>query len=192
MKQGHHNSIEFILGSYVLDRCQGISIMETSDCYHSIGEAVERKRVKEKLQRFSFSSKERRGILVTRDNWRGLVSALFDVKEFEARWIGWAGVNVLDEAGQRALTKAFAEKFAAYKRANQMFVDVVNEIYEEGDVVWCHDYYLMFLPKCLKDYNSQMKVGWFLHTPFPSSEIHRTLSSRSELLRAVLAADLVG
>lgn len=73
-----------------------------------------------------------------------------------------------------------------------MFVDVVNEIYEEGDVVWCHDYYLMFLPKCLKDYNSQMKVGWFLHTPFPSSEIHRTLSSRSELLRAVLAADLVG
>ncbi|KAL3364383.1 hypothetical protein AABB24_013241 [Solanum stoloniferum] len=170
----------------------------------------------------------------------GLVSALLGVKEFEARWIGWAGVNVPDEAGQRALTKALAEKrcipvfldeeivhqyyngycnnilwplfhylglpqedrlattrsfqsqFAAYKKANQMFADVVNEHYEEGDVVWCHDYHLMFLPKCLKDYNSQMKVGWFLHTPFPSSEIHRTLPSRSELLRAVLAADLVG
>ncbi|CAN4104285.1 unnamed protein product [Withania somnifera] len=170
----------------------------------------------------------------------GLVSALLGVKEFEARWIGWAGVNVPDEAGQRALTKALAEKrcipvfldeeivhqyyngycnnilwplfhylglpqedrlattrsfqsqFAAYKKANQMFADVVNEHYEDGDVVWCHDYHLMFLPKCLKDYNSQMKVGWFLHTPFPSSEIHRTLPSRSELLRAVLAADLVG
>lgn len=32
------------------------------------------------------------------------------VKEFEARWIGWAGVNVPDEIGQRALTKALAEK----------------------------------------------------------------------------------
>lgn len=32
------------------------------------------------------------------------------MKEFEARWIGWAGVNVPDEAGQRALTKALAEK----------------------------------------------------------------------------------
>ena len=73
-----------------------------------------------------------------------------------------------------------------------MFADVVNEHYEEGDVVWCHDYHLMFLPKCLKEYNSKMKVGWFLHTPFPSSEIHRTLPSRSELLRSVLAADLVG
>ncbi|KAK1439666.1 hypothetical protein QVD17_05486 [Tagetes erecta] len=170
----------------------------------------------------------------------GLVSALLGVKEVEAKWIGWAGVNVPDEPGQRALTKALAEKrcipvfldeeivhqyyngycnnvlwplfhylglpqedrlattrsfqsqFAAYKKANQMFADVVNEHYEEGDVVWCHDYHLMFLPQCLKKHNANMKVGWFLHTPFPSSEIHRTLPSRSELLRAVLAADLVG
>ncbi|CAJ2656956.1 unnamed protein product [Trifolium pratense] len=170
----------------------------------------------------------------------GLVSALLGVKEFEARWIGWAGVNVPDVVGQKALTKALAEKrcipvfldeeivhqyyngycnnilwplfhylglpqedrlattrsfqsqFLAYEKANQMFADVVNQHYEEGDVVWCHDYHLMFLPKCLKKYNSKMKVGWFLHTPFPSSEIHRTLPSRSELLHSVLAADLVG
>ncbi|KAG6790362.1 hypothetical protein POTOM_006515 [Populus tomentosa] len=170
----------------------------------------------------------------------GLVSALLGVKEFEARWIGWAGVNVPDEVGQKSLTKALAEKrcipvfldeeivhqyyngycnnilwplfhylglpqedrlattrsfqsqFAAYKKANQMFADVVHQHYEEGDVVWCHDYHLMFLPKCLKEYNNSMKVGWFLHTPFPSSEIHRTLPSRSDLLRSVLAADLVG
>ncbi|GMJ13828.1 trehalose-6-phosphate synthase, TREHALOSE-6-PHOSPHATE SYNTHASE 1 [Hibiscus trionum] len=170
----------------------------------------------------------------------GLVSALLGVKEFEARWIGWAGVNVPDRIGQKALTKALAEKrcipvfldeeivhqyyngycnnilwplfhylglpqedrlattrsfqsqFAAYKKANQMFADVVNAHYEEGDVVWCHDYHLMYLPECLKKYNTKMKVGWFLHTPFPSSEIHRTLPSRSELLRSVLAADLVG
>ncbi|XVF87250.1 hypothetical protein PTKIN_Ptkin18bG0103700 [Pterospermum kingtungense] len=180
------------------------------------------------------------------DSWQleisvgGLVSALLGVKEFETRWIGWAGVNVPDEIGQKALTKALAEKrcipvfldeeivhqyyngycnnilwplfhylglpqedrlattrsfqsqFDAYKKANQMFADVVNEHYEEGDVVWCHDYHLMFLPKCLKERNSKMKVGWFLHTPFPSSEIHRTLPCRSELLRSVLAADLVG
>lgn len=180
------------------------------------------------------------------DSWQleisagGLVSALLGVKDVDAKWIGWAGVNVPDEVGQIALTKALAEKrcipvfldeeivhqyyngycnnilwplfhylglpqedrlattrsfqsqFDAYKRANQMFADVVNKHYEEGDVVWCHDYHLMFLPKCLKDFNSKMKVGWFLHTPFPSSEIHRTLPSRSDLLRSVLAADIVG
>ncbi|KAL0320581.1 UNVERIFIED_CONTAM: Alpha,alpha-trehalose-phosphate synthase [UDP-forming] 1 [Sesamum radiatum] len=40
----------------------------------------------------------------------GLVSALLGVKEFEARWIGWAGVNVPDEVGQKALSRALAEK----------------------------------------------------------------------------------
>jgi hypothetical protein len=58
--------------------------------------------------------------------------------------------------------------------------------------VWCHDYHLMCLPKFLKDLDSHMKVGWFLHTPFPSSEIYRTLPLRSELLKAVLTADLIG
>ncbi|VFQ60303.1 unnamed protein product [Cuscuta campestris] len=173
-------------------------------------------------------------------NVGGLVSALLGVTEFEARWIGWAGVNVPDEIGQRSLsrdlsekrcipvfldedtvnqyyngycnnilwplfhylglphedrlatTRSFQSQFAAYKKANQMFADVVNEHYKDGDIVWCHDYHLMFLPKCLKEHNSEMKVGWFLHTPFSSSEIYRTLPSRSELLRAVLFADLVG
>ncbi|KAI9120818.1 hypothetical protein K1719_007851 [Acacia pycnantha] len=180
------------------------------------------------------------------DSWQleissgGLVSAILGVREFDTRWIGWAGVNVPDEVGQKTLTKALAEKrcipifldeetvhqyyngycnnvlwplfhylglpqedrldttrsfqsqFDAYKRANQMFADVVYKHYEEGDVVWCQDYHLMFLPKCLKEHDAKMKVGWFLHTPFPSSEIHRTLPSRTELLRSVLAADLVG
>ena len=35
-------------------------------------------------------------------------------------------------------------------------------------------------------------MGWFLHTPFPSSEIYRTLPVREEVLRAVLRADLIG
>ncbi|XP_054812417.1 alpha,alpha-trehalose-phosphate synthase [UDP-forming] 1-like [Prosopis cineraria] len=169
----------------------------------------------------------------------GLVTALLGLKEFEAIWIGWAGVNVSDEIGQKTLAKALAEKrcipvfldeeivhqyyngycnnilwpllhylglpqedrlattknfqsqFEAYKKANQMFADVVKKHYQEGDVVWCHDYHLMFLPKFLKDYDRNMKVGWFLHTPFPSSEIHRMLPSRSELLHSVIAADLV-
>ncbi|KAK8959257.1 Alpha,alpha-trehalose-phosphate synthase [UDP-forming] 1 [Platanthera guangdongensis] len=40
----------------------------------------------------------------------GLVSALLGVRDVDAKWIGWAGVNVPDEVGQRALTKALAEK----------------------------------------------------------------------------------
>ncbi|KAF3597595.1 hypothetical protein DY000_02027418 [Brassica cretica] len=86
----------------------------------------------------------------------------------------------------------YQSQYDAYKKANRIFFDVVNEHYQEGDVVWCHDYHVMLLPQYLKEYNSKMKVGWFLHTPFPSSEMYKTLPSRSELLRSVLTADLVG
>ena len=37
-----------------------------------------------------------------------------------------------------------------------------------------------------------MSVAWFLHTPFPSSEIYRILPYRRELLEGLLHADLVG
>ena len=37
-----------------------------------------------------------------------------------------------------------------------------------------------------------MKIGWFLHTPFPASEIYVTLPMRKEILRGVLAANLIG
>ena len=42
----------------------------------------------------------------------------------------------------------------------------------------------MLLPAVLKERRPRMKVGFFLHTPFPSSEIYRTLPVREELLRS--------
>lgn len=40
------------------------------------------------------------------------------VKDVDAKWIGWAGVNVSDEVGQRALVRALAEKVSYLKEAN--------------------------------------------------------------------------
>uniref|UniRef100_A0ACD5TY49 Uncharacterized protein n=1 Tax=Avena sativa TaxID=4498 RepID=A0ACD5TY49_AVESA len=88
--------------------------------------------------------------------------------------------------------KDFKSQLEAYEKANQMFANTVDSIYEEGDIVWCHDYHLMMLPRFLKRIHSNMKVGWFLHTPFPSSELYRALPNRQDLLEAVLESDLIG
>ena len=50
----------------------------------------------------------------------------------------------------------------------------------------------MLLPKMLRETSPQMAIGWFLHTPFATSEMYRTLPHREEILRGVLGADLVG
>ncbi|KAL4585426.1 hypothetical protein LXL04_010047 [Taraxacum kok-saghyz] len=38
----------------------------------------------------------------------------------------------------------------------------------------------------------RVRVGFFLHSPFPSSEIYRTLPVRDEILRSLLNCDLIG
>ena len=80
----------------------------------------------------------------------------------------------------------------AYQRVNAKFADVVSSLARESDLVWVHDYHLMLLPSMLRERRAQLKVGWFLHTPWPSSEIFRTLPQRQEVLRGLLGADLVG
>jgi trehalose 6-phosphate synthase/phosphatase len=83
--------------------------------------------------------------------------------------------------------------FQAYVRANKIFADKVMEaINTDDDCVWVHDYHLMLLPTFLRKRLHRIKLGFFLHSPFPSSEIYRTLPVRDEILKSLLNADLIG
>ncbi|MBI4411830.1 MAG: bifunctional alpha,alpha-trehalose-phosphate synthase (UDP-forming)/trehalose-phosphatase [Deltaproteobacteria bacterium] len=81
-----------------------------------------------------------------------------------------------------------------YRAVNEAFCEAVLEIVKEGDVVWVHDYHLMCLPGLLREKRPDLKIGFFLHIPFPSFEIFRLLPApwRSGILKGLLGADLVG
>ncbi len=81
--------------------------------------------------------------------------------------------------------------WAAYKHANLLFRDAVLGQYREGDQIWVHDYQLMLLPSLLREALPTAAIGFFLHIPFPSSEVFRILPERAELLDGLLGADLV-
>ncbi|KAG2708277.1 hypothetical protein I3843_05G167300 [Carya illinoinensis] len=81
----------------------------------------------------------------------------------------------------------------AYVSVNKIFADRIMEVINpEEDFVWVHDYHLMVLPTFLRKRFNRVKLGFFLHSPFPSSEIYKTLPIREELLRALLNSDLIG
>ncbi|KAK1298575.1 putative alpha,alpha-trehalose-phosphate synthase [UDP-forming] 7 [Acorus calamus] len=81
----------------------------------------------------------------------------------------------------------------AYVSANKFFSQKVIEVLNpEDDYVWIHDYHLMVLPTFLRRRFNRLRMGFFLHSPFPSSEIYRTLPVREEILKALLNADLIG
>ncbi|XP_074569899.1 alpha,alpha-trehalose-phosphate synthase [UDP-forming] 6-like [Curcuma longa] len=81
----------------------------------------------------------------------------------------------------------------AYVSANKIFADKILEVINpDDDFVWVHDYHLMVLPTFLRKRFNRVKLGFFLHSPFPSSEIYKTLPVREELLRSLLNSDLIG
>ncbi|KAG1334174.1 alpha,alpha-trehalose-phosphate synthase [UDP-forming] 6 [Cocos nucifera] len=81
----------------------------------------------------------------------------------------------------------------AYVSVNKIFADKILEVINpDDDFVWVHDYHLMVLPTFLRKRFNRVKLGFFLHSPFPSSEIYRTLPVREELLRSLLNSDLIG
>lgn len=87
------------------------------------------------------------------------------------------------------------ESWQTYRRVNEAFAEAVLRILKPGDVVWVHDYQLLLLPRLLRRHGAfDVRVGFFLHIPFPSFEIFRLLPSawRKELLEGMLGADLVG
>ncbi|WCJ21676.1 trehalose phosphate synthase [Euphorbia peplus] len=81
----------------------------------------------------------------------------------------------------------------AYVSANKIFADKVMEIISpDEDYVWVHDYHLMLMPTFLRKAYNRVKLGFFLHSPFPSSEIYRNLPVRDEILKGLLNCDLIG
>jgi trehalose 6-phosphate synthase/phosphatase len=81
------------------------------------------------------------------------------------------------------------ESWPAYLDANERFADAVARHVRPADLVWAHDYQLMLVPELVRQRVPDARIGFFLHIPFPSSEVFRILPQREELLEGLLGAD---
>jgi trehalose 6-phosphate synthase/phosphatase len=83
------------------------------------------------------------------------------------------------------------EAWQRYVEVNERFADTILTHCEPSSRVWIHDFHLMLVPAMLRRREPRLSIGFFLHTPFPSSEVYRLLPGRVQLLRGVLGADYV-
>eukprot|EP00835_Amoeboradix_gromovi_P002095 NODE_111_length_19413_cov_0.323703.p3 type:complete len:686 gc:universal NODE_111_length_19413_cov_0.323703:10149-8092(-) len=82
--------------------------------------------------------------------------------------------------------------YDAYCNVNQLYANEIAKIYKPNDMVFINDYHLFLVPGFLRKMIPNVKVGFFLHSPFPSSELFRSLPQRKELLEGVLGSQLIG
>jgi trehalose 6-phosphate synthase/phosphatase len=79
-----------------------------------------------------------------------------------------------------------------YQNVNRTFAEKVLETVQEDDLVWVHDYQLMLVPAMLRAAAPNLRIGFFLHTPFPAYEIFRCHPRRRELVAGMLGANRIG
>jgi len=80
----------------------------------------------------------------------------------------------------------------AYERVNQRFAERAAEVASKGAAVWIHDYHLQLAPAMLRALRPDLRIGFFLHIPFPPPELFARLPWRRQLLEGLLGSDVVG
>lgn len=84
------------------------------------------------------------------------------------------------------------EWWDTYVRVNRRFAERAAAVAEEGATVWVQDYQLQLVPQMLREARPDLKIGFFLHIPFPPTELFQQLPWRTELIKGLLGADLIG
>lgn len=81
--------------------------------------------------------------------------------------------------------------WAAYVAVNRRFAEKAAAVAEPGDIVWVHDYQLQLVPAMLRDLRPDVRIGFFLHIPFPPVELYSRLPWRAPIVEGLLGADMV-
>jgi trehalose 6-phosphate synthase/phosphatase len=83
-------------------------------------------------------------------------------------------------------------EWLAYEAVNERFAARAAELVEKDTLVWIHDYQLMRAASPLRRARPDARIAFFLHVPFPPHDTFRILPWDREILRGLLACDLVG
>jgi trehalose 6-phosphate synthase/phosphatase len=91
-----------------------------------------------------------------------------------------------------ARTRIDARTWRTYEKLNRRFADAALEEAPPGATFWVHDYQLLRTPHYLRQEQAHARIAFFLHIPFPAADVLRVLPWAREIVRGMLAADLVG
>ncbi len=80
----------------------------------------------------------------------------------------------------------------SYVKVNERFALAAARVAAEDAVVWVHDYQLQLVPAMLRELRPDVRIGFFLHIPFPPHELFARLPWREQVLEGILGADVVG
>jgi len=125
----------------------------------------------------------------------GLTVATIDLtpQEAEGYYYGYANRCLWPSLHYRLdLAQCNEEHNETYFNVSARFADAIMPLVEPDDLIWVHDYHLIPLAEELRGRGCTSRIGFFLHTPFPSPEIFAAIPGQKRLGNALMVYDVVG
>jgi trehalose 6-phosphate synthase len=114
-------------------------------------------------------------------------------EEFDDFYVGFANRTLWPLYHDAIRSPSFERRWwQAYVRVNHRYAEAAAAAAAPGATVWVHDYHLQLVPMMLRGLRPDVRIGFFLHIPFPPQELFVQLPWRREILEGLLGADLVG
>jgi trehalose 6-phosphate synthase/phosphatase len=93
---------------------------------------------------------------------------------------------------ERSLVMHSEQGWKSYQEINEIVAEAIIKVANDDDIIWVHDFHFYLVPGLVREKRPDIKIGFFLHIPFPSSEIFRELPQRKEIIHSLAQCDLVG
>lgn len=113
--------------------------------------------------------------------------------DYDSYYLGYANATLWPLLHYRpGLMEYRRHAFDGYCRVNARLAQLLRRFLRPDDLIWVHDYHFIPFAASLREHGIANRIGFFLHTPFPSTEVLSILPHHQTLLRALCAYDLIG
>jgi trehalose 6-phosphate synthase len=95
---------------------------------------------------------------------------------------------------QPAFDAAWRRQWAGYVRYNKAFAEAIAHDAAENAAVMVQDYHLFLVPRMLRELRADVRIGFFTHTPWVTTDYFTTLPDdvAHDVVDGMLGADVVG
>ncbi len=132
---------------------------------------------------------------VTRTRQPGFEQITFPLSPMELQhfYEGYAHDGIWPVFHNRPDLAHFSDKnFYYYLHVNNYFADIAAKHICREDIIWVHDYHLIGCGRALREKGLPNRTGFFLHIPFPSSTMMKTIPEHKWLVESLFFYDLIG
>lgn len=114
-------------------------------------------------------------------------------EEYDGYYLGFSNSVLWPAFHHRMdLMESDPDHLDLYRHVNRCFARHIAAMVQPDDVIWVHDYHLIPVAAELRVMGVENRIGFFLHIPFPPSQIMAAVPEGRSLVQTLFRYDLVG